>query len=152
MKNVCLALLLGLLASGCIESSKETQTPANDACKYVGNSATRQYCATTYFQILADPSIYESKRVLLQAWAVNVNGAMILFPTKDSLDGAETVSSIVIVSGSKLEQLNQQIQDGKPRRVTVGGVFKQNVGKGQLGGFDVDRFGSLGEVDRFSLR
>lgn len=154
MKNICLVTLLALATVCCSDPSKGTHASRDYACRHVGNNASRDYCAITYFQLLASPSSYEGERILLQAWAVNVNGTTILFPTKESLDGAETVSSVVAISGSKLEQINELLhRDGEevPRRLTIGGIFKQNIGEHRLGGFDVDRFGSLSEVDRFSL-
>ncbi|MEZ0469589.1 hypothetical protein [Luteimonas salinilitoris] len=160
MKIFSLFTFLVLISSGCAKPEPDNPGSRNSVCKYSGNSANEQYCATTYFQLLANPSSYEGERVLVQAWAVSINGKTVIFPTKDSLNGAETVSSIVLVSGSELEQINRRLKSDNgievPRRMAIGGVFKQNIegkdGKGQLSGFDVDRFGALTEVDRFSFR
>jgi hypothetical protein len=151
-----LVLFIGLLA-GCAprveHARREEHSP--DLCKYRGNSADENYCAIPVVQLFADPAAYDRRKIFVHVWATTSSGHIYVFPTKDSVESADTVSSLALLSGKALPDLLRSLEaNNKPMKISVGGVFVLNRQKRDgmtLSAFDSDRFGAMVNVDSASI-
>jgi len=100
------------------------------ACQMVGNSADRQYCRTTFVQLLANPEWYDGKLVMVRGWTTAEDGAAYLYFTRDMLDGADGGGSLILTDGPELTKLMELVGTSSPetpgRALSVGGRFELN--------------------------
>lgn len=150
---VLLAVALVAVAPACTpRTSHDGGTESlGELCSFVGNEEHQRYCLTTFIQILAHPDRFDGQRALFQGRVINVDGVLAIFPSIDAVEGVELHSSIVLVAGSKLEELKSVTTTNPtlgPRRLTIGGVFKVTpTGKeGQRKGHS-RRLGALYEIE-----
>lgn len=126
-------LLLGEAKSHAGEAGGDGQI----RCVITGNSVKHQYCATTYIEILANPYSYDGKRISFMAWVVKMDDVLIAFPSNESLNSADTVSSIVVkgnfdeaLPAQQKGKVNEFTEPGKYMRIS--GVFHVNSARGQV--------------------
>lgn len=155
MKRV-LVLLFLLFLVGCDGVRQPAASGRDGSCKYTGNVAGHEYCATTFIQLLANPEKYDGRRVRLQGWAVASSRQVLLFPSAASAQGVETQASLVLSSGREISGIRTYVgSEEGGRRVQVGGVFVLNRqslgGEGVLVGENFMRFGALDDVDSWSF-
>ncbi|WP_454831482.1 hypothetical protein [Pseudoxanthomonas wuyuanensis] len=87
----------------------------------------------------------------MMVWAAPGGDALLLFPTKDSLESADTVASIIVYPEKEEDEKNDLFAKnrGEPRYIRVTGIFRLNKGmsgKPRLNATDVDRLGILEDV------
>ena len=156
MSTVRAVPILLLLLAACSDIGPDSALGAefpDGACKLVGNSADRQYCRTTSVQLLANPSVYDGKMVMVQGWATTSGGSGYLYFTRDLLDGAESGGSLILLDGPELQRLMTTVGASSPenpgRLLSVGGRFHLNrqekSGHYSLKGAP-SRFGSMQEI------
>lgn len=138
-------LMLAALYLGIVADPWGTR---NAYCHMVGNSAERQYCMTTFTQILAAPELYDGRRVAFHAWVVETQGVLAAFPTTDSMDSAELNASIRIGGGSGIVDLKSMLRSSSEhrRRVQLQGVLRvhwPSSGKGASS----PRFGEIDDLE-----
>ncbi|MCD9096680.1 hypothetical protein [Luteimonas fraxinea] len=94
-------------------------------CSFYGNSADKIYCATTYTQVLVDPDYYAGRRIMINGWASTDGKAILLYPSKDSMDAIEFNASLLVKEADAPLTLSEYIagQGDGSARVLVGGVL-----------------------------
>lgn len=92
----CAVVTLFFILGACSSSSKEVGTVgAPSACKFRGNQVGAETCMTTMSVLLSQPEKFDGRLVSFHAWIDHINGAILLFPSRDELDARDSFSSLV---------------------------------------------------------
>jgi len=130
--GLVLAVLVLLALSGC------EAPPRFDICKYRGNSHSENFCVVSYVYLMAHPEQFEGRDVEFRAWARVASDATLFFPTKEAMDDAESVSSMVVHGEAMAPDL---LQRARVARVLVRGRF--HLPDGEVHPLDAERLGVI---------
>lgn len=120
-----LLILLGS-AAGCSEprtvsTDGKWQAPAG-ACIFMSNRADRVYCGITGTQLLANPSLYDGKLVIVAGWVSGDERQLSMFLTREALDAGAGLGTVAI-EGAALQELGP----GLSRLTTMDRVMPERV-------------------------
>lgn len=151
-------MIAALTCVSCMPHSAENGSPSADNkldlfCQYVGNSADKQYCQTTFIQLLAHPELFDAQRIMVRGWVLEMDGVVAMFPSEESVQAGELNASIVLLSGPKRDELLALLQRSpttNPRMLTVAGEFRtrHSISLQEEKLIVRHRFGGLYEVDQ----
>ncbi|GHA76656.1 hypothetical protein GCM10007067_12400 [Lysobacter bugurensis] len=128
------------------------------ACVFVGNRADSHSCATTGTQLLANPMVYDGRRISVRGWGVvgrdhSDRPVVWLYLTQDAVETTATHSVVVLKGqavGAIAAYLERQNQSMEPRLLGVTGdfeVFKPDAsGSRKRNSVECCRFGMLRNV------
>ncbi|WMJ68705.1 hypothetical protein [Stenotrophomonas sp. 24(2023)] len=107
---------------------------------------------TTMSALLSQPEKFDGRLVSFHAWTDQVNGAILLFPSRDELDARDSFSSLVAYPESSPAAFREMssVEDGKGKFLRVTGTFRWNrEGAPRSPGapVDVDRMGVMEGLD-----
>lgn len=130
--RISLRLLVLMSLSGCAAQ------PDFDACRYRGNAAGEKFCSISYIYLMSHPEKFDSRDVEFFAWVRVVDGAALVFPTREAMEDGESVSSMVIYGDEVVSSLRQR---NLAARVVIRGKF--HLSKGRADPLDIDRIGVI---------
>jgi len=87
---------------------------------------------------MSHPEKFDSRDVEFFAWVRVVDGAALVFPTREAMEDGESVSSMVIYGDEVVSSLRQR---NLAVRVVIRGTF--HLAKGRVDPLDVDRIGVI---------
>jgi len=135
---------------GACSSSRQEADSAGDpsACKFRGNELGAETCMTTMFALLSQPEKFDGRLVSFHAWIDQVNGAILLFPSRDELDARDSFSSLVAYPESSPAAFREihSVEGGEEKFLRVTGTFRWNrdgAPRSPSAPVDVDRMGVM---------
>lgn len=145
----CAVVTLVFILGACSSSSKEVGTVGTpSACKFRGNQVGAETCMTTMSALLAQPEKFDGRLVSFHAWIDQVNGAILLFPSRDELDARDSFSSLVAYPESSPDAFQEipSVEGGEEKYMRVTGTFRWNrdgAPRAPSAPVDVDRMGVM---------
>ncbi|KAG1253644.1 hypothetical protein G6F65_017380 [Rhizopus arrhizus] len=142
---VALVFILG----ACSSSSQEGGAAgAPSAYKLRGNELGSETCMTTMSALLSQPEKFDGRLVSFHAWIDQVNGVILLFPSRDELDARDSFSSLVAYPESSPGAFREipSVEGGEEKFLRVTGTFRWNrdgAPKSPSAPVDVDRMGVM---------
>lgn len=133
----------------CSSSSQEGGAAgAPSVCKFRGNELGYETCMTTMSALLSQPEKFDGRLVSFYAWIDQVNGVILLFPSRDELDARNSFSSLVAYPESSPEAFREipSVESGEEKFLRVTGTFRWNrdgAPRPPSAPVDVDRMGVM---------
>ena len=111
MRSVWATIVFALLLPGCWKGEADVAYAAKGdrsqaapsegiyhpgACFIKGNDPAKPVCATTFYQLLAHPELYDGATVEVLGWAMPGETGVVLYPSRESLRSGQLNAGIVI--------------------------------------------------------
>lgn len=120
--------------------------PLSDHCAYRNSNSGSRYCETTFIEIVASPSLFDSRNVTFRGWLVRVGEEVIFHPFPEYVDRGFSGASIIVETNDAPEELRRELlslEDGA-WKMTLTGRFE--VLRGKQPDTEVPRLGRLNSL------
>lgn len=138
--------LIFMLSACSPQEVGSAEAPA--ACKFRGNELGAETCMTTMYALLSQPEKFDGRVVSFHAWIDQVNGAILIFPSRDELDARDSFSSLVAYPESSPDAFREipSVEGGEEKFLRMTGTFRWNrdgAPRSPSAPVDVDRMGVM---------
>ncbi|WP_303638233.1 hypothetical protein [Stenotrophomonas tuberculopleuritidis] len=103
---------------------------------------------TTMFALLSQPEKFDGRLVSFHAWVDQVNGAILLFPSRDEMEARNSFSSLVAYPEASPGAFREipSVEGGEEKFLRVTGTFRWNrdgASRTPSAPVDADRMGVM---------